>query len=174
MKQSKQWFTTKRVQVMSATEKEISIIIEMEKDKVNRDFVWTGSYDEHKLEIDDSNYGLLIFKDKNSTNILGFSLLYFDYHSLKCELRRLVIKEKGKGYGKEIMKGFVKHTFETMHMNRFWLDVYPDNTVAIKLYESIGLHREGVLRQNYKSDRGFLDQIIYSMLQNEYEKEYSF
>ena len=30
------------------------------------------------------------------------------------------------------------------------------------------MHRDGVLRQNYKSERGYLDQIIYSMLRSEY------
>ncbi len=32
------------------------------------------------------------------------------------------------------------------------------------------MHRDGVLRQNYLSDRGYLDQIIYSMLKSEYEE----
>ena len=55
-----------------------------------------------------------------------------------------------------------------LNINRFWLDAYPDNTVGIHLYESLGMHRDGVLRQNYKSERGYLDQIIFSMLKDEY------
>ena len=30
------------------------------------------------------------------------------------------------------------------------------------------MHQDGVLRQNYLSDRGYLDQIIYSLLRSEY------
>ena len=43
-----------------------------------------------------------------------------------------------------------------------------DNVAGIKLYERLNMHRDGVLRQNYKVDRGYLDQIGYSMLKNEY------
>ena len=66
------------------------------------------------------------------------------------------------------MTALFKYAFEEMNINRFWLDVYPDNTIGIKLYEGLGMHRDGVLRQNYKSKRGYLDQIIYSMLKTEY------
>ena len=66
------------------------------------------------------------------------------------------------------MEALMKAAFKDMNINRFWLDVYPDNIIGIKLYESLGMHRDGVLRQNYKSYRGYLDQIIYSMLKREY------
>ena len=46
-------------------------------------------------------------------------------------------------------------------------DAYPDNTIGIKLGESSGLRPDGILRQNCLSDRGYLDQIIYSMLKEE-------
>ena len=47
-------------------------------------------------------------------------------------------------------------------------DAYPDNTIGIKLCESSGLRPDGILRQNCLSDRGYLDQIIYSMLKEDY------
>lgn len=43
--------------------------------------------------------------------------------------------------------------------------------VGIILYEKLGMHRDGVLRQNYKAERGYLDQIIYSLLRSEYVKQ---
>ena len=54
------------------------------------------------------------------------------------------------------MKALLKHAFEEMNINRFWLDVYPDNIFGIRLYESLGMNRDGVLRQSYKSERGYL------------------
>ena len=77
--------------------------------------------------------------------------------------------DKGHGYGKEAMRGLIRYAFENTDTNRLWLDVYPDNEIGIKLYESLGMHRDGVLRQNYLAERGYLDQIIYSMLRSEYE-----
>ena len=78
--------------------------------------------------------------------------------------------EKGAGFGEEAMNAIIRFAFEEQNANRFWLDVYPDNHVGIKLYEKLGLHRDGVLRQNYKAERGYLDQIIYSMLKSEYDQ----
>ena len=68
------------------------------------------------------------------------------------------------------MEGLVMYAFEETETNRLWLDVYPDNISGINLYESLGMHKDGVLRQNYKAERGYLDQIIYSMLRSEYER----
>ena len=87
----------------------------------------------------------------------------------KFEVRRIAITDKGYGYGKEAMSGLIRYAFEGTETNRLWLDVYPDNEIRIKLYESLGMHCDGVLRKNYLSERGYLDQIIYSMLRSEYQ-----
>jgi [ribosomal protein S5]-alanine N-acetyltransferase len=160
---------TKRLSIVEAIESEIDIIIELEKHKDNRDFLWIGTFEEHKAEMDDKNHLLLVFKRKEDLAIIGYALIRLDYKSEIFELRRIAISEKGKGYGKEAMVAILKYAFEEKNTNRFWLDVYPDNIVGIQLYESLGMHRDGILRQNYKAERGYLDQIIYSMLRSEYK-----
>ena len=159
---------TERLLIVDAVESEIDTIIEMETHKDNRDFIWIGTYEEHKAEIEDENHLLLVFKRREDLAIIGYALIHLNHKSEIFELRRIVISDKGKGYGKEAMLAILKYAFEATNTNRFWLDVYPDNTIGIKLYEGLGLHRDGVLRQNYKSERGYLDQIIYSMLRSEY------
>ncbi len=99
---------------------------------------------------------------------VGYALIRLDPKSEIFELRRIAIAEKNKGYGREAMEALFKFAFEELGANRFWLDAYPDNVVGIRLYESLGMHRDGVLRQNYKAERGYLDQIIFSMLKSEY------
>ena len=67
------------------------------------------------------------------------------------------------------MHALFKYAFETLNMNKVWLDVYPYNTFGIHLYEGLCMHKDGILRENYWSDtHGFLDQIIYSKLRSEY------
>ena len=83
-------------------------------------------------------------------------------------MRRIVTQEKGQGYGREALKALIRYAFTQLDTHRLWLDVYPDNLRGIRLYESLGMHQDGVLRQNYLSDRGYLDQIIYSLLRSEY------
>lgn len=159
---------TKRLYLTNATEGDIEAIINLETHKDNRDFVWTGTYEEHKAEINDKDYLLFVLSRKEDNLTIGFALIKLDLKSEIFELRRIAISHKGIGYGKEVMIALLKYAFEEIKVNRFWLDVYPDNTIGIKLYEGLGMHRDGVLRQNYKSKRGYLDQIIYSMLKTEY------
>lgn len=159
---------TKRLYLDDAAESDIETIMELENHKDNRDFVWKGTYEEHKEEIENKDFLLLVVKEKEDGETVGFVLVNLDNKSERFELRRFAISKKGMGYGKEVMNALLKHAFEELDMNRFWLDVYPDNTIGIKLYEGVGMHRDGVLRQNYKSERGHLDQIIYSMLKDEY------
>ena len=73
---------------------------------------------------------------------------------------KAAITKKRQGYGRESMKALLCYAFEERDTNRFWLDVYPDNEYGILLYESLGMHRDGVLRQNYKAERGYLDHSI--------------
>lgn len=159
---------TKRLYITNATEVDIETIIELENHKDNRDFIWSGTYDEHKAEIEDNNYLLFVIRKKEDNLIIGFALIKLDFKSEIFELRRIAISNKGMGYGKEVMTALLKYAFEERNINRFWLDVYPDNIIGINLYEWLGLHCDGVLRQNYKSERGYLDQKIYSMLKSEY------
>lgn len=163
---------TKRLYIVDATEADIETIIKLESHKDNRNFVWIGTYEEHKAEIEDKNHLLFMFKRKEDNSIVGYALIRLDFKSEIFELRRIVISHKGMGYGKEVMDELLKYAFQERNINRFWLDVYPDNAIGIKLYEGLGMHCDGVLRQNYKSERGYLDQKIYSMLKNEYFQQY--
>lgn len=159
---------TNRLFITEAVESEINTVIAMESHKDNRDFLWVGTYEEHKAEIEDKNHQLLVFKRKEDWAIIGYALIRFDFKSEVLELRRIAISEKSNGYGREAILALLKSAFEERNINRFWLDVYPDNTIGIQLYTKLGMHCDGVLRQNYKAERGYLDQIIYSMLRSEY------
>lgn len=162
---------TKRLYIVEANESDIETIMEFEKHEDNRNFIWSGTYEEHMAEIKDKDFLLFVIKEKDNNTIVGFILNKLDYKSEIFELRRIAISKKGIGYGKEVLTALFKYAFEELNINRFWLDVYPDNVVGIKLYEGVGMHCDGVLRQNYKSERGFLDQKVYSMLKSEYFKK---
>lgn len=163
---------TKRLEIIKAKEEHIDEIIMIESHKENRDYLWIGTYEEHLNEINDPNHLLLIFKEKTSSEIVGYALIRLDFKSNIFEIRRIAMMKKGIGYGKESMIALIDYAFNKTKTNRLWLDVYPDNEIGIKLYDSLGMHREGVLRQNYKSDRGYLDQIIYSVLRSEYKNKF--
>ena len=160
--------STRRMDIVEADSSDIDSIIALEEHPENRDYLWVGTYEDHLAEIADPNHLLLVFREKSDSRIVGYALIRLNKKSEIFELRRIAINEKRCGYGHEAMVALFCPAFEKLGCNRFWLDVYPDNLYGIKLYESMGMHRDGVLRQNYKSERGYLDQIIYSMLKGEY------
>lgn len=178
-------FQTPRLNIDLVTDEEVDMIIDIESHPLNRDFIWIGTPAEHRDEIRDPNQLLLVFRSRQGQDaawdpkkdgyrlvpedVKGYALIRLDFKSNIFEVRRIVITDKGRGYGKESMKALLRYAFEETETNRVWLDVYPDNTGGIYLYEQLGMHRDGVLRQNYKAERGYLDQIIYSMLRSEYE-----
>ncbi|MGI6211436.1 MAG: GNAT family N-acetyltransferase [Anaerovoracaceae bacterium] len=168
MQTEMQRMESERLQIVDAKDEDIDQIIEIESDPENRDFLWIGTPEEHRDEIRDPHHLLLLFKTKETGKVVGYSLIRLDFKSNIFEIRRIAIVEKGNGYGKESMKRLIRYAFEETDTNRLWLDVYPDNPVGIHLYESLGMHRDGVLRQNYLAERGYLDQIIYSILRSEY------
>jgi len=160
---------TKRLYIIKAEESDIDSIMEMENAKENKNFIWQGTYQQHLEEIKDENHLLLRFNKKDNGEMIGYALIGLNLKSEVFELRRIAVSQKRGGYGREAMKALIKFAFEEKNTNRFWLDVYPDNFVGIRLYESLGLKKDGILRQSYKSERGYLDQIVYSMLKSEYE-----
>jgi len=159
---------TLRLKIVEATKEDVDTIIEIESHKDNRDFIWIGTMEQHLEEIEDPNHLLLLCRTKEDGRVVGYALARIDWKSEVFELRRIAITEKGIGFGREVMEAIMKFAFTELGTNRFWLDVYPDNLIGIRLYESLGMHLDGVLRQNYKASRGYLDQIIYSMLKSEY------
>lgn len=160
---------TERMEILRATEADIDTIIALESHPDNRDYLWIGTRQEHLNEIADPNHLLLVFKALEGGATIGYALARLDFVSERFELRRIAIEPKGLGYGREAMQALLAHAFGPLRMNKLWLDVYPHNTVGIRLYESLGMHRDGVLRENYKSaTHGYLDQIIYSLLRREY------
>lgn len=163
-------FSSQRLEYFEASVKDIDYIIELENKPENSLYVWQGTFEQHKQEIEDKNHLLLIHLEKSSKEKIGYSLSRIDRKSNIFELRRIVIDNKAQGFGRESIIATLKYAFEKLDINKFWLDVYPDNSIGISLYESIGFHKDGVLRENYKSKRGYLDQIVYSILAREYIK----
>ncbi|PAE17360.1 GNAT family N-acetyltransferase [Virgibacillus sp. 7505] len=75
-----------------------------------------------------------------------------------------------KGYGTEATKLAQKFTFEELKLNRLELEVFSHNIRGIKAYEKAGFKKEGVLRQSLFINDIYLDEILMSMLREEYYK----
>jgi len=122
---------------------------------------------EHVLVIEVRNEK---FSD-NWTAIGTCSFQEIDWRIRKAEVG-IVIGEKGfwnKGYGTETMRLLLQHGFNTLNLNRIALRVFSSNPRAIRAYEKAGFMVDGHLRQAAYKDGQYLDEIIMSVLREEWQ-----
>jgi RimJ/RimL family protein N-acetyltransferase len=84
----------------------------------------------------------------------------------------ILIGEKeywNKGYGREATRLMLKHGFENLNLNRIYLYVFVENVRAIKVYESAGFIKEGVLRQAMYKNGHYNDIVLMSVLHSEWK-----
>jgi RimJ/RimL family protein N-acetyltransferase len=76
--------------------------------------------------------------------------------------------EWNKGYGTETMILLLRHCFETLNLNRVWLQVYAGNSRAKRSYEKAGFIEEGCLREAVYKHGKYDNIIIMSVLRSEW------
>ncbi len=159
---------SKRLTISKLTPAEVDVLMEIEHDPANSIFIWTNTKEEHEEELNDSNVLTLAVKRKSDDYMVGYVIVDLDFDSEWFEIKRIAFREKGRGYGRETMNALIKYAFEDMKLNKVWLEAYSDNQVGRGLYESLGFHMDGILRQHHREARGIMDQVQYSMLKGEY------
>lgn len=79
-------------------------------------------------------------------------------------------EEWGKGYGTEATKLIVRHGFETLNLNRIWLEVYEYNQRGQHAYEKAGFQLEGRWRQHTFRDGRYWDVLLMGVLRDEWAR----
>jgi RimJ/RimL family protein N-acetyltransferase len=76
--------------------------------------------------------------------------------------------EWNKGYGTETMILLLRHSFDTLNLNRAYLHVYAENLRAKRAYEKAGFVEEGRLREGVYKHGKYDDVIVMSVLRAEW------
>jgi UDP-4-amino-4,6-dideoxy-N-acetyl-beta-L-altrosamine N-acetyltransferase len=79
-------------------------------------------------------------------------------------------KYQGQGYGGRMYKLLLKYCFDYLNVQRVWLLVMENNTVAMNLYRKAGFVEEGRQRKAIFRDGAYFDYVMMSILHSEYEK----
>ena len=112
----------------------------------------------------------LIIETESGKRILGYIiLLSIDNPDGNIEFKRIVVKEKGKGYGIKAVKLVKKFAFEKQNCHRLWLEVMENNKRAYQLYKSDGFVLEGVHRESLKQGDKYVSLRVMSILAQEYK-----
>lgn len=109
----------------------------------------------------------LVYSEENAiVGFIGFGTI--DSKHLFASLSVCIVDSKrGQGYGKQILKDFTKHIFESTSLVRIEAQMYVENRKSISLFEKARFTREGCLRKNFLINGDFYDSYIYSILKTE-------
>lgn len=164
-------FETENFLIRETTENDLEDVVRMENANDTEQFIAPYSSDEH-LQIANHPEALHLLAIKKETEKpVGFFIINLvdrKHHSL--EVRRLVIDDKGKGSGQEMINWVLKWCFEELKYRRIWFDVFCDNKRALRLYDFYGFVKEGVLRDSFFDGEKYRSIQIMSMLHDEYKE----
>ncbi len=137
-------------------------------EKANDDFVFVWPRERHIEAIERLDEMHVSIVNAATKELVGYIILSgIGGEDNSLEFRRMVIADKGKGYGGISVRFIKKYCFEVLKYHRLWLDVYTDNERAIGLYIKEGFIQEGLLRECKKAGDGYRSMVIMSMLENE-------
>lgn len=121
--------------------------------------------------LDDSNrcFFLIIAPDGR---IIGESVINdinWDVRSANFRIGIFHSEERGKGIGTWAVETTRDFAFEELKLHRLELDVYSFNPRAEKAYIKAGFKREGILRDAILDGYKFADNILMSILEDEWK-----
>lgn len=77
-------------------------------------------------------------------------------------------RDRGRGHGSDMLLAILGHGFDSLRLERIWLDVYDFNVGARRLYERLGFVHEGTLRHAVFREGRYVDVHRLSMLAGEW------
>jgi len=158
-----------QIKLVITKEQDLEFVISAESNNENIDFVNQWSKIEHLESLTDEDVLHLVVKNTQN-KLVGYVIIRGLMNpNESIELMRIVVTEKGKGYGTEILKLVKKWCFEIQDAHRLWLDVVEYNLRAQSLYKSQKFVCEGILRECDKYEGTYYSLIIMSILKREYQ-----
>ncbi len=158
------------VHLRPTTIADLDFVLSAESHPDNAPYIRQWTIEQHKGVIASPNDGHFIAETVTdpsacSSSPIGYMILMGlqDPHQTIL-LKRIVAVEKGRGYGRQMLRWVKDFTFTQLGYHRLWLDVVASNQRAQNLYFSEGFVREGILREAYKHPHRYEDMLILSIL----------
>jgi len=157
------------IQLRRTTTNDLPYVLAAERDEENSRFIAVWPEAKHRAALDDPDIAHLIIASQPDNQPVGFVILAgLQGEHRSIEFMRIVVTEKGKGYGGGAVRAIKRLAFETLSAHRLWLDVKEHNARARAVYEQAGFRYEGMLRECRKEPEGFASLIVMSVLEHEY------
>lgn len=117
---------------------------------------------------------LAICLNENDLYIGNVYITNINYINRSCESHVLIGNRSywNQGYAQEALKEILDFVFRERGMNRVVAYILEDNIGSIKMHKKVGYQHEGILRQSIFKDGTFKNQVIMSILWNDFQKEH--
>lgn len=159
----------KRLRFRQATNDDIDYIMQVEYKPGNAKYVIPYTEEVHLKTIDTKGAIHIIIEMIEDCRPVGFLMIAgLDNPSKEIEFTRIILDEKGKGYGHETLQMLKSWAFDDLKFHRAWLDCKDYNARALHVYESEGFVREGLIRETILTDGVYENLIILGILDREY------
>lgn len=113
---------------------------------------------------------------KENDKLIGtVNIQEFDWINRSCHVPVLIgdKDEWSKGYATEARMMALRYAFYERNMNRVWATILDTNIASVKMNEKCGFKQEGVLRKSVFKDGVYHDQILMSILREEFDEVYA-
>ncbi len=124
-------------------------------------------------QLDAQDRKVLAIETAEGVHIGNIGLHDIDWKNRQAELG-IAIGEKaywGLGYGSDAIRTLLRFAFAEMNLHRIYLRVFDDNKRAIHCYEKCSFKLEGRLRECVYKDGQYHDQLLMSILQDEFRAD---
>ena len=82
----------------------------------------------------------------------------------------LLLEHRGRGYAGEVVRLLCRYGFRLRGLHRLQIETLSDNIAMRKTAASAGFTQEGVLRRSAWLDGQFVDEIIFGLLADEWQR----
>lgn len=79
---------------------------------------------------------------------------------------------QGEGHGKNALKTLFKSGFDDLNLNLIWGECFDGNPAA-KMFEGLGMMKEGTRREFYYKNGKYIDADLYSITSVEFDQRMS-
>lgn len=148
---------------------DLAFVLGAEGHQENRRWVGQWTRERHQAALADGDTAHMILERQADGEPVGYVILLgLTDPGGSIDLKRLVVAEKGSGYGKTALRLVQRFAFEGLGVHRLWFGVKEHNARARRLYDSEGFVVEGVLRECLREGGGYESLVVMSKLEGEY------
>ncbi len=159
------------IALRAMTEADLDFVLAAENDPEHAPFVGRWTREQHLSAIAAEEFSCFIVTDPQNCPVGHVILADCTNDSHNILLKRIIVTEKGQGYGWAAVKEVQQIAFTQHKAHRLWLDVIETNARARSLYRTMGFQEEGTLREALLHHGKYVSLVIMSKLAREYQTQ---